>query len=86
MPWDSLQLLLLSTPLSALLLGLLLLYYIAWIVYARHFHPLAKYPGPFLASVSRVWIVTEIARGQAEKTQRCLHEQLGKTPDSIKYG
>ncbi|KAL6238012.1 cytochrome P450 [Aspergillus navahoensis] len=43
-----------------------LTYWIIWIIYTRWFHPLARFPGPFWAFVSR-----------AEKTQRKLHEKYG---------
>ena len=56
---------------------LFLAYCVAWIVYARYFHPLAKYPGPFFASVTRLWLIVDVARGNCEKTQRRLHEQYG---------
>jgi len=80
----------------ALLSGALVVYGIVWVVYARHFHPLSKIPGPWLASVSRLWYVVQIARGDMEKTQRRLHAQCGpllriapneiacSSPDAIK--
>ncbi|KAI1300897.1 cytochrome P450 oxidoreductase [Xylaria venustula] len=52
-------------------------YWVGWIIYARNFHPLSKVPGPWLASVSRVWYMMQIATGQTEKTLRRLHEQYG---------
>ncbi|KAL4739822.1 cytochrome P450 [Aspergillus similis] len=60
---------------SALLVSLA--YWISWIIYTRWFHPLAKFPGPFWASVSRVWTVLHVLPGDAEKTQRKLHEKYG---------
>lgn len=57
--------------------GVIGLYWILWIIYARTFHPYAKYPGPFLASISRSWIVMEIVRGQAHRTQAELHKKHG---------
>ncbi|EXJ84620.1 hypothetical protein A1O3_05290 [Capronia epimyces CBS 606.96] len=63
---------------SALVLsGGLVVYWILWVVYARHFHPLHKIPGPWLASVSRLWYMLQIARGDMEYTQRRLHAQYG---------
>ncbi|KAJ6023644.1 Cytochrome P450 E-class group I [Penicillium canescens] len=59
-------------------LGLLLAtYWIGWIVYTRVFHPLARFPGPFWASVSRAWIVRSVIRGNTHKTQRMLHTRYG---------
>ncbi|KAL4913555.1 cytochrome P450 [Aspergillus aurantiobrunneus] len=55
----------------------LLTYAAAWILYARCFHPLAGFPGPFWASVSRIWTVLHVLPGDAEKTQKRLHEKYG---------
>ncbi|BCS20834.1 cytochrome P450 [Aspergillus puulaauensis] len=55
----------------------LLTYATVWIIYTRWFHPLARFPGPFWASVSRVWTVLHFLPGDAEKTQRKLHEKYG---------
>ncbi|KAL3478465.1 cytochrome P450 [Aspergillus californicus] len=52
-------------------------YWAAWIIYARCFHPLAKFPGPFWASISRIWTVLHVLPGDAEKTQRQLHAKYG---------
>lgn len=60
-----------------LIAGVIGLYWILWIIYARTFHPYARYPGPFLASFSRSWIVMEILRGQAHRTQAELHKKYG---------
>ncbi|OQE14117.1 hypothetical protein PENSTE_c038G09347 [Penicillium steckii] len=60
------------------ILGFLVVaYWGCWILYALTLHPYAKYPGPFLASFSRLWIVIEILRGHAHKTQADLHEKYG---------
>ena len=53
-----------STLLSKLTIGnalLLLFAYVAYcglyqVIYYRFFHPLAKFPGPFWGSVTRIWI------------------------------
>ncbi|KAL2868893.1 cytochrome P450 [Aspergillus lucknowensis] len=60
-----------------LAIGLIATYWVLWIAYARTLHPYAKYPGPFLASISRFWIVNEIFRGRAHKTQAELHRKYG---------
>jgi hypothetical protein len=52
-----------------------LAYWILWIIYARTLHPLAGIPGPWLASVSRVWIVVNTRRGHMDEIQRALHAQ-----------
>lgn len=46
-------------------------------VYRRYFHPLAKYPGPFLASITRWWMVSEIFSGKHEQHIRALHKKYG---------
>jgi hypothetical protein len=55
------------------------IYYLVWVIYATQFHPLAKYPGPIFAAITRFWLILNVARGSSEKTQRCLHEQYGKS-------
>ncbi|PYH98620.1 cytochrome P450 [Aspergillus ellipticus CBS 707.79] len=49
------------------------LYWTGWIFYAKWLHPLAKFPGPPLAAVSRIWIALHVARGKAETEQKQLH-------------
>ncbi|KAL4819371.1 cytochrome P450 [Aspergillus spinulosporus] len=66
---------------SALLVSLA--YWISWIIYTRWFHPLAQFPGPFWASVSRIWTVLHVLPGDAEKKQRKLHEKYGLKYDWI---
>ncbi|KAL3455993.1 cytochrome P450 [Aspergillus heterothallicus] len=58
-------------------IGLIAAYWVLWIAYARTFHPYAKFPGPFVASISRFWIVSEIFRGRAHKTEAELHRKYG---------
>ena len=53
------------------------IYWILWIIYARTLHPLAGIPGPWLASVSRVWIILKTRRGHMDEIQRALHAQYG---------
>ncbi|RAR15793.1 pisatin demethylase [Stemphylium lycopersici] len=59
------------------------IYCLAWIIYARYLHPLAKYPGPFVASITRFWYIVDVARGSSEKTQRHLHELYGRSHGKI---
>lgn len=49
----------------------------AWIVYARFFHPLAGIPGPFWASISRMWLGAQVSSGKSEYVQRELHRKHG---------
>lgn len=53
------------------------IYLVSWIIYCRCFHPLRSIPGPFLASISRAWIVFKTAHGDMERTQRTLHKKHG---------
>lgn len=59
----------LGSPFMLPMVGLAV-YYLAWIIYARTLHPLAKIPGPWLASFSRIWYMIQIYRGDMDKTQR----------------
>lgn len=62
---------------TAALLPAFVIYWLLWCIYSHFFHPLAKYPGPFLASVSRVWIAYRVIRGDMDKVQRDLHRRYG---------
>ena len=53
------------------------LYWASWIIYCRLFHPLRDIPGPFLASISRLWIVWKTTNGDIELTERDLHARHG---------
>lgn len=58
-------------------LFLLLLYFIPWVIYTRYFHPLSGIPGPFWASISRIWIAKQGASGKLDQVVRNLHKELG---------
>jgi len=55
------------------------LYLVGWIIYCLYLHPLRSIPGPFLASISRAWIVFKTWTGDMEHTQRALHNKHGNT-------
>ncbi|OAL30862.1 hypothetical protein AYO20_08555 [Fonsecaea nubica] len=61
----------LALPLALVLLE------VAWIIYARNFHPLADVPGPWLASVSRLWVMRRLKVGDMDQVQRNLHRRYG---------
>jgi Cytochrome P450 len=63
--------LLIFLPLSVLI------YWIVWIIYAKTLHPLSGIPGPFLASISRLWIIQRIHKGDSDLVQRALHRRYG---------
>jgi hypothetical protein len=74
--------LLAQSPLATggiLLLAVLLFY----IIYQRHFHPLAKYPGPFLASLTDLWQVHQFLSLQQPYNLTKLHERYGSI---VRYG
>jgi len=62
----------------------LCLYVSGWIIYCRFFHPLRDIPGPFLASISRIWIVFNTGQGNMEHTQRALHKKYGNCNQRLK--
>lgn len=74
---NSLPFFITNTPLHLLLVLILISYWTLWILYTLTIHPLAKYPGPLLARISRLWVVSQVLSGKAEKNQRVLHEKYG---------
>lgn len=66
---------------------LAVVYYLVWIVYARTLHPLAKIPGPFWPSISRVWLMWHHHSGDIEIVERELHKKYGPilriAPDEV---
>jgi hypothetical protein len=63
--------------LTAILPALFFTYWVVWVVYARTVHPLAKVPGPFWATVSRIWLMYRACAGDLDIEQRKLHDQYG---------
>lgn len=49
----------------------------SWVFYQRFFSPLAKVPGPFLASISRIWITKHSWDGDMNRVMIQLHEKYG---------
>lgn len=71
-----------KTPLAAgviVLVAIILLY----AVYQRYLHPLAKYPGPFLASVTDLWQAHQFFTLQQPYNLTKLHEKYGPV---VRYG
>lgn len=52
-------------------------YTVLWMVYAVTLHPLAKVPGPFWASVTRIWYMYQVYMGDMDKVQRAMHRKYG---------
>ncbi|KXX73194.1 Pisatin demethylase [Madurella mycetomatis] len=61
----------------ALIAKTFLLGVISVIVYRRFFHPLKDVPGPALASVSRMWHIYHILKGDQNLELVGLHEKYG---------
>lgn len=49
------------------------------LIYYPFLHPLAKFPGPYWASVSRLWIAKEFYNGTEIETVKKLHEKHGQS-------
>lgn len=56
---------------------------IVYVFYQRFFHPLAKYPGPFLASLTDLWQVNQFLSLQQPYNLTRLHEKHGPI---VRYG
>lgn len=54
-----------------------------YLIYQRLFHPLAKYPGPVLASITDLWQVYEILSLKQPYNLTALHEKYGRV---VRYG
>ena len=59
------------------ILYLLVIIPIARGLYRRYVSPLSKYPGPFIASCSRIWMFLHVHRGKFEHDLMDLHQQYG---------
>jgi hypothetical protein len=54
------------------------------IVHRRYFSPLSSYPGPFLASFTRLWKVWSVYKGHAQEDCIRMHRKYGKLACSTK--
>ncbi len=63
------------------------LLFVLRLVYIRYASPLRRYPGPWLASVSRLWKVLSTASGQTHWDHVALHQKYGPVvriaPDEV---
>ncbi|KAI1338210.1 cytochrome P450 [Xylariaceae sp. FL0016] len=70
-----------SVPLLASICALLATVF--YIIYQRYFHPLAEYPGPFLASLTDLWQVYQFLSLDQPYHLTKLHERYGPF---VRYG
>lgn len=59
------------------------IYVLLYIIYQRYFHPLARYPGPFLASLTDVWQVCQFLSLKQPYNLTDLHAKYGQF---VRYG
>ena len=68
-------------PAAVILLPITIIIYRCW------FHPLARVPGPKVASISRLWLAIQLRNGQGMNLSRTLHKKYGPAvrvaPDQI---
>lgn len=73
-----------SLPMLGTILSVCLVFYVAvYIIYQRYFHPLAKFPGPFLASLTDLWQASEFLHLKQPYNLTALHEKYGQF---VRYG
>ena len=60
-----------------------LIFLAVFIIYQRFFHPLASFPGPFLASLTDLWQVHQFLTLKQPYHLTELHEKYGKF---VRYG
>ncbi|KIX03159.1 uncharacterized protein Z518_06710 [Rhinocladiella mackenziei CBS 650.93] len=60
-----------------------LILFLFYVIYQRYFHPLAKYPGPFLASVTDLWQAYQFITLKQPYHLTVLHEKYGPF---VRYG
>jgi hypothetical protein len=68
---------------GSIICTLIVLYLCSYVTYQRFFHPLAKFPGPFLASLTDLWQVAEMLSLKQPYNLTDLHERYGQF---VRYG
>lgn len=63
------------------------LLFVSYVIYLRFFSPLSSIPGPFFASVSRLWLLKHSWDGDMHRTMITLHAKHGNlvrtAPDEV---
>lgn len=74
-----------ESPIPPLLLLVILVFTIlvSYSIYQRYFHPLAEFPGPFLASITDLWQVHQYLTFKQPYNLTNLHEKYGPF---VRYG
>jgi hypothetical protein len=78
-----------SWPITYVLISLLtpVLLFLSYVIYLRFLSPLSSIPGPFTASISRLWLLKHSWDGDMHRTMITLHAKHGKlvrtAPDEI---
>lgn len=61
--------------------------FLLYVVYQRLFSPLANIPGPYLASITRLWLAYNTWRGGTHEFLPALHRKYGPVvriaPDEV---
>ncbi|PCG89953.1 Cytochrome P450 [Penicillium occitanis (nom. inval.)] len=65
-------------PMTLVLLGLFVIFFLSSIIYNRWFHPLSKYPGPFLWTVFRWPFAWSLQSGNLVHDTKRFHDRYGK--------
>ena len=60
-----------------------LIYLVYYVIYQRYFHPLARFPGPFLACLTDLWQVCQFLNLKQPYNLTDLHAQHG---EFVRYG
>ncbi|KAI0145157.1 cytochrome P450 [Xylariaceae sp. FL1272] len=66
-----------------MLLSVVVIWTTGYVIYQRFFHPLASYPGPFIASLTDLWQVCEFSNFKQPYNLTDLHEEYGQF---VRYG